>query len=135
VNSGGMKRPIMTLLTNDQSVEECATKVFLEMGGLSQVALSASDVLGLICGTGQDMDLAVIDCEHGPYGLTLVGAISRRPEAIPVIVITGPGEEYIEALAYANGATVCLSKPVSAPQLAEAMKQCLRSQPQLASVA
>jgi FixJ family two-component response regulator len=130
-----MKTPVITLLTNDQSVEECVAQVLLETGDLSHLAHSASEVLDLIGTTGQDLDLAVIDCEHGPHGLTLVGAIRRCREACPVIVLTGPGEKYIEALAYANGATVCLSKPVSATQLAEAMKQCHRSQPQLAIVA
>ena len=130
-----MKTPVVTLLTNDQSVEECVAQVVLETGSLSQLAHSASEVMDLIGTTSQDLDLAVIDCEHGPHGLTLVGAIRRRREAFPVIVLTGPGEKYIEALAYANGATVCLPKPVSATQLAEAMNQCRRSQPQLAIVA
>lgn len=131
-----MKTPVVTLLTNDQNVEECVAQVLLETGGLSHLAHSANEVLDLIgTTTGQDPDLAVIDCEHGPHGLTLVGAIRRRREAFPVIVLTGPGEKYIEALAYANGATVCLSKPVSATQLAAAMKQCRWSQPQLAIVA
>ena len=130
-----MKTPAMTLLTNDQSVEECVDQALLETGGLSHLAQSASEVLDLIGTTGKDLDLAVIDCEHAPHGLTLVGAIRKRREAFPVIVLTGPGEKYIEALAYANGATVCLSKPVSATQFAEAMKQCRRSQPQPAIVA
>ena len=135
VNFRCMKTPVITLLTNDQSVEECVAQVLLETGGLSHLAHSASEVLDLIGTTGQDLDLAVIDCEHGPHGLTLVGTIKRRRPAFPVIVLTGPGEKHIEALAYANGATVCLSKPVSATQLAEAMKQCRRSQPQPAIVA
>lgn len=135
VNSRCMKTPVIALLTNDPSLEECVAQVLLETGGLSHLAHSASDVLDLVCTIGQDLDLAVIDCEHGPHGLTLVGAINSRRKAFPVIVLTGPGEKYIEALAYASGAAVCLSKPVSATQLAEAMKQCRRSQPQLAIAA
>jgi FixJ family two-component response regulator len=135
VHARCMKTPIITLLTNDHSFEECVTQVLLETGGLNHLAQSPSDVMDLVCTTGQDLDLAVIDCEHGPHGLTLVAAINNRREAFPVIVLTGPGDEYIEALAYANGATVCLRKPVSAAQLAEAMKQCGRSQPQPAIVA
>ena len=127
-----MKTPAIALLTNDENLEECVAQVLLETGGSSHLAQSASDVLDLIGTTGQDLDLAVIDCEHAPRGLTLVGAISRRREPFPVIVLTGPGEKYIEALAYANGAAVCLSKPVSATQLAAAMKQCRRARPQLA---
>ena len=136
VNSICMKTPVMALLTNDHNLEECVAQVLLKTGGLSHLAHNASEVLDLIgTTTGQDLDIAVIDCEHGPHGLTLVGAISRLREAFPVIVLTGPGDEYIEALAYANGAMVCLAKPVSATQLAEAMKQCRWSQPQLATVA
>jgi FixJ family two-component response regulator len=135
VNFRCMKTPVIALLTNDHSLEECVAQVLLETGGLSHLAHSASDVMDLVCTTGPDLDLAVIDCEHGPHGLTLVGAINSRRKAFPVIVLTGPGEKYIEALAYASGAAVCLSKPVSATQLAEAMKQCRRSQPQLAIAA
>jgi DNA-binding response OmpR family regulator len=130
-----MKTPVIALLTNDPSLEECVAQVLLESGGLSHLVHSASDALHLVCTIGQDLDLAVIDCEHGPHGMTLVGAIDSRREGFPVIAVTRPGEKYIEALAYANGASACLSKPVSATQLAEAMKQCHRSQHQLAIVA
>src|SRR5204862_7271528 len=95
--------------------------VLSEMGGRSRLADRPSDVLELVSTSGEDLDLAVIDCEHGPHGLTLVAAINKQREHFPVIVITGPGEKLIEALAYANGASACLSKPVSATQLAEAM--------------
>jgi DNA-binding NtrC family response regulator len=135
VNSICMKTPVVALVTDDPSLEECLAQVLLKTGGLSHLAHSASDVLELVYTSGQNLDLVVIDCEHGPHGLTLVGAIHSRREAFPVIVFTGPGEKYIEALAYANGAAVCLSKPASATHLAEAIKQCRRSQPQLADVA
>jgi DNA-binding NtrC family response regulator len=135
VNARCMKTPIIALLTNDPSLEECVAQILLETGGLSHLARSASDALDLICTSGQDLDLAVIDCEHGPHGMTLVGAINSRREGFPVIAITRPGEQFIEALAYANGAIACLSKPLSATQLADTMKQCRRSQHQLATVA
>ena len=133
VNFTCMKTPAIALLTNDESLEECVAQVLLETGGSSHLAQSASDLLDLIGATGQDLDLALIDCEHGPHGLTLVRAINSHREAFPVIVLTGPGEKYIEALAYANGAAICLSKPVSVTKLAAAMKQCFRSQPGLAT--
>jgi DNA-binding response OmpR family regulator len=135
VNSICMKTPVIALLTNDHNLEECVAQVLLKTGGLSHLAHGASDVLDLICTIGQDLDLVVIDCEHEPHGLTLVGAINSRREAFPIIVLTGPGEKHIEALAYANGAAVCLCKPVSPTQLAKAMNQCRCSQPQPANVA
>ena len=130
-----MKTQVILLLTNDSCLESSMAEALLETGALSHLAQCPDDALQLVGTLGQDLDLAVIDCEHGPHGLTLVGAINSRREAVPVIVLTGHGEKYIEALAYANGAAICLSKPVSAMQLAEAMKQCRRSQPQLAIVA
>jgi DNA-binding NtrC family response regulator len=134
VQSIGMKAPVIALLTNDHNLEECVAQVLLRTGGLSHRAQSANDVLDLVCTIGQNLDLVVIDCEEEPDGLTLLDAISTRRRGFPVIVITGPGEEDMEALVYANGAAVCLSKPVSAPQLAEAMKQCHCSQPHLIHV-
>ena len=125
-----MKTPVVALLTNDPSLEECVAQVLSETGGLSHLAHSASDVLDLVCTIGQDLDLALIDCEHCPHGLTLAGAINSRRENFPMIVITGSGEKLIEALAYANGASVCLPKPIVPADLAQAIKQCLRSQPQ-----
>ena len=130
-----MRTPVIALLTNDPGLEECVARILQEIGGLSHLAGSANDILDLIGTTGQDLDLAVIDCEHGPHGLTLVGAIRSRREAFPVIVLTGPGDKQIEAVAYANGATVCLSKPVSSTQLVEAIRQCHCSQSNLAYVA
>jgi DNA-binding NtrC family response regulator len=130
-----MKTPTILLLTSDPSLENSAAEALLKNGDLSHLTGSARDALQLVCTIGQDLDLAVIDCEHGPHGMTLVSAINSRREGFPVIVVTRDGEKYIEALAYANGATTCLRKPVSAAQLADAMKQCRRSQHQLALVA
>jgi DNA-binding NtrC family response regulator len=130
-----MKTPTILLLTSDPSLENSAAEALLKTGDLSHLTGSARDALQLVCTIGQDLDLAVIDCEHGPHGITLISAINSRREGFPVIVVTRDGEKYIEALAYANGAITCLCKPVSAAQLADAMKQCRRSQHQLALVA
>jgi len=65
--------------------------------------------------------------------MTLLGAINMCREDFPVVVVTRDDEKHVEALAYANGATACLPKPVSVAQLAVAMRQCCcRPQYQLA---
>lgn len=124
VNVSCMKTPVVALLTNDPNLEECLAQVLLKTGALRHLADNASDVLELVCTIGQDLDLAVIDCEHGPHGLMLLAAISKRRDDFPVIAITAPGEPLIEALAYANGATACLSQPVSLIELTEAITRC-----------
>ena len=71
----------------------------------------------------QDLDLAVIDFEHGPHGMTLLRAISTLREDLPVIVITEDDEEHVEELACANGATACFSKQVVPTELANAIRE------------
>lgn len=127
-----MKTPVVLLLTNDSKLEDSAAQVLLETGGLSYLAHSAGDALQIVCGVGADLELAVIDFESGPHGMTLLSAISTCRENFPVIVVTREDGKHVEALAYANGATACLRKPLTTVQLAEAIKHCRRPRYQLA---
>src|SRR5512133_2811592 len=116
-----MKIPTILLLTNDPKLEDCVAHVLQQSGGLSHLAHSAEDTLQIVCGTGRELDLAVIDFESGPHGMTLLSAMSMCREDLPVIVVARDDEKHVEALAYANGAVACFSKPVAAAHLAEAM--------------
>ena len=89
---------------------------------MSHLTRDAGDALETVCGV-HDLDLAVIDFEHGPHGMTLLSAISMLREDLPVIVITHDDEKHVEALAYANGATACFSKPISTTQLVAAIRE------------
>jgi DNA-binding NtrC family response regulator len=127
-----MKALVAALLSDDPGLEKCLAEALSAIEGVSHLVGSESDLLDLTCTIGQHLDLAVIDCEHRPYGLTLVAAIRNRRPAFPLIAVTDNGG-YIQALAYANGATLCFSKPVAATQLANAIKRCRLQQPQLAT--
>lgn len=127
-----MKAPVIVLLTSDPALENVVADALIATRGISHLARNAGDALKIICGTGRDLDLAVIDFEHGPYGMTLLKAISTCREDFPVIVIMHDDQQHVEALAHANGAAACFSKPVSFKQLADAMNQCCHSQHQLA---
>lgn len=111
-----MKTPVMLLLTSDNELEELVADALSETGGISHLTRDAGDALETICGVN-DLDLAIIDFEHGTHGMTLLSAISTLREDLPVIVISRDDEEHVEALAYANGATACLSKHAVATQL------------------
>jgi DNA-binding NtrC family response regulator len=127
-----MKIPTILLLTSDPKLEDCVAHVLRENGGLGHLTQSADDALQIVSGTGRDLDLAAIDFESGPHGMTLLGAMSMCREDLPVIVIAHDDEKHVEALAYANGAAAYLAKPISAAQFAETMNRCRRSQHQLA---
>lgn len=121
-----MKTPVMLLLTNDNELEELVANALSDIGGISHLIRDAADALETICGVN-DLDLAIIDFEHGPHGMTLLSAISTLREDLPVIVITREDEEHVEALAYANGATACFSKQAVTTQLANTIRQLCSS--------
>jgi CheY-like chemotaxis protein len=112
----------MLLLTNDNELEESVAAALSEIGGISHLTRAAGDALETICGVS-DLDVAIIDFEHGPHGMTLLSVISTLREDLPVIVITRDDEEHVEALAYANGAMACFSKAAVATQLANKVRQ------------
>ena len=99
----------MLLLTNDNELEELVADALSGIGGISHLTRDAGDALEIICGV-HDLDLAIIDFEHGPHGMTLLSAISTLREDMPVIVITRDDEKHVAALAYTNGATACFSE-------------------------
>jgi Response regulators consisting of a CheY-like receiver domain and a winged-helix DNA-binding domain len=117
-----MKILMMLLLTNDGELEDSVAEALLELGGVSHLTRDAGDALETVCGV-HDLDLAVIDFEHGPHGMTLLSAIRMLREDLPIIVITHDDEKHVEALACANGATACFSKPVSTTQLVAAIRE------------
>jgi CheY-like chemotaxis protein len=124
--TGGMKTPVMLLLTNDNELEALVADMLSEIGGVSHLTRDAGDALEIICGA-DDLDLAIIDFEHGPHGMTLLSVISTLRENLPVIVITQDDEKHVEALAYANGATACFSKQAVAAQLKNFILQLCNS--------
>jgi DNA-binding NtrC family response regulator len=130
-----MKTPTILLLTNDPKLEDCVAHVLQQSGGLSHLAHSAGDALQVVCGTGHELNLAVIDFESGPHGMTLLSAMSMCREELPLIVIMHEDQQHVEPLAHANGAVACFSKPVAAEQLAEVFQQCCRRRDSLALVA
>jgi DNA-binding NtrC family response regulator len=125
-NSQSMKTPVMLLLTNDNELEDLVADALSEIGGISHLTRDAGDALEIICSVN-DLDLAIIDFEHGPHGMTLLSAISTLREDLPVIVITCDDEQHVEALAYANGAAACFSKQAVATQLANAIRKLCNS--------
>jgi CheY-like chemotaxis protein len=121
-----MKTPVMLLLTNDNELEELVADALSDIGGISHLTRAAGDALETICGVS-DLDLAIIDFEHGPHGMTLLSAISTLREDLPVIVVIRDDEKHVEALAYANGATTCVSKQAVATKLAHTIRQLCTS--------
>jgi CheY-like chemotaxis protein len=127
--NSSMKIPLMLLLTNDRELEDSVAEVLLAFGGVSHLTGDPGEALETVCCV-HDLDLAVIDFEHGPHGMTLLSAIRMLREDLPIIVITHDDEKHVEALACANGATACFSKPVSTSQLEVAIREFCSPKPE-----
>ena len=120
-----MNTGLILLLTLDPTVEEAMTGALVETGGTVCLAHTAGHAMGIVCSKGHELELAVIDFDHGSNGMTLISAIDTCADHhVPMLVLTPPGEGHARFVAMANGAAECLAKPVSAAQMATAMIHC-----------
>jgi DNA-binding NtrC family response regulator len=131
LETDSMKTPVILLLTNDSGLEDLVAQVLSKVGGVSHLARDAEKALEMVCGV-PNLDLAVVDFEHGPHGMTLLRAINTVCRQLPVIVITRDDESHVAAVAYTSGAAACLPKPISATQLASAIRELGQFEPDLA---
>jgi DNA-binding NtrC family response regulator len=117
-----MKRPAILLLTNDNGLKDLVAEALSEIGGVSHITQNDDEALEIVCGV-PNLDLAIVDFEHGPHGMTLLRAINTVSRQLPVIVITRDNESHVARLAYTNGAAACLTKPVSVRRLVSALRE------------
>jgi DNA-binding response OmpR family regulator len=113
---------LILLLTLDPIVEEAMTEALLETGGTVCLARTADDAMRIVCSNSSELELAVIDFDHGSNGMTLISAINTCADHhLPMLVLTPPGEEHGKFVARANGAAECLAKPISTAQMTKAI--------------
>src|ERR1041385_1642108 len=127
-----MKNPVMLLLTNDSGFEDSVAKVLFEICGVRHLTCDPGGALETVCCV-HDLDVAIIDFEHGPHGMTLLRAINSLREDLPVIVIARDDQKHVEALAYVNGATACFAKPLLATRLRSTIRELEHPKPKPAS--
>jgi DNA-binding NtrC family response regulator len=113
-----MNMRLILLLTRDRDFETNLTEAGLATGpAVILVARTVGDALQIVCTRGRELDFAVIDFDDGCHGMTLLSALDTcRPE-LPVVVVTSKDVYHAAAVAYANGVTACLAKPIGASEL------------------
>ncbi len=130
-----MNTGLILLLTLDPMVEETMAEALLETGGIICLARTSDDAMRIVCNNGSELDLAVIDFDHGSNGMTLINAINTcANRQVPLLALTAPGEEHAKCVARTHGAAECLAKPISVAQIAKAIIDC-RPTEKLAQVA
>jgi DNA-binding response OmpR family regulator len=116
-----MKPGLVLLYTRDRNFDQILTRALLGTDPIILVARTVADALEIVCRRGRELDLVVLDFNPGYRGMTLLSAIHGCYETLPILVVTSEESEPANAIAYANGACICLSKPLPAGLLASAI--------------
>jgi len=123
---------LVLLYTRDSNFDRLLTEALVGTGVIVLVARGVADALQIVCRRGRELDLVVMDFNDGCRGMTLLSAIHTCYQTLPTLVITAKDLEHANGVAYANGARACLSKPLPAVRLANAIADLYPAHAQLA---
>ena len=126
-----MKPQLVLLYTRDHNFDRVLSEALFGTDAIVLTARSVGDALQVISSQGRELDLAVMDFDGGCRGMTLLGAIHTCYEKLPILVVTSKDSEHAGAVAYANGARACFTKPIHSPRLANAISEVMASDQQL----
>jgi CheY-like chemotaxis protein len=116
-----MKPRLILLYTNDRNFDRVLSEALRATDAIVLIARSVGKALQVVCSRGRDLDFAILDFNDGCRGMTLLSAIHTCYEQLPTLVVTSKDFKHADAVAHANGARMCLSKPMPAEMLAHAI--------------
>ena len=125
-----MKSNSILLLTDDIDVEEQLAEAAREVGADVILAQDAGDAIQIVCTRDREIDLAIVDFDDGCHGMTLLSALNMLRDDLPIVVVTSTEIDHTAALAYANGAAACLTKPINATELEIMIRALRETEPQ-----
>jgi DNA-binding response OmpR family regulator len=124
---------LVLLYTRDDDFQKAVRQALWDTGTVLLIAQTAEEALQIVCRRKRELDVAVMAFNEDCRGMILLGAIHGCSKQLPTVVVVDKDSEQTRALAYANGARFCLSKPVSPVQLANAIADLESAAPQLAA--
>jgi FixJ family two-component response regulator len=113
------------IVEDDASVRTALARLLRSAGYETCVYASASELL--LAGTGLGPGCMLLDVNlPGVSGLDLHAALAGRPDALPVVFITGRGDIAMGVRAIKAGAVDFLTKPVKREHLLDAIATAVR---------
>jgi DNA-binding NtrC family response regulator len=112
-----MNRHLVLLLTRDSNFQKLLAETLLREDLNVLVTQSVDEALQTVCARAEDLKFVVIDFDDGCHGMAQLRAINACHRALPIIVVTSSDLDHAAALAYVNGAAVCLAKPITASEI------------------
>ena len=120
-----VKRSLVSVVDDDESVRESLPDLLREFGFAVQAFSSAEEFLASDC-VGQTRCLILDVAMPGMSGPDLQRELMRRRQEIPIVFITAHGDETVRPRLLEQGAVECLFKPFSDTALLEALNAALR---------
>jgi DNA-binding response OmpR family regulator len=112
---------VILLFTRDRALDQLLAEALLGSSAIVLIARSVADALQIVCGRGRELDLAVLDVDHGCRAMTLLSAVHTCYDRLPVLVAAVGDADQLSTLAHANGARAFLNKPLDLARLRETM--------------
>jgi FixJ family two-component response regulator len=119
------KHPLVSVVDDDESVRESLPDLIRQFGFAAEAFSSAEAFLasGVVGGTS----CLLLDITMpGMSGPDLQHELKRRRQDVPIVFITGRGDETVRPRLLAHGAVECLFKPFSDAALLDALNAALR---------
>jgi FixJ family two-component response regulator len=120
------KRPLVTIVDDDESVRESLPDL-LKVLGYPVQAFSSADAFLASRYVGKTRCLILDVAMPGMTGPELSSELKRRGYKIPVVFITAHRDESVRPLLLGQGAVECLYKPFSEAALVGALDAALQT--------
>jgi len=120
-----VKRPLVSVVDDDESVRESLPDLLREFGYSARAFSSAEEFLASDC-VGETRCLVLDIAMPGMTGPELQQELTVRGQDIPIVFITAQADETVRARLLEQGAVECLFKPFSDMALLEALNAAFR---------
>jgi FixJ family two-component response regulator len=120
-----VKRPLVSVVDDDESVRESLPDLLRELGYSVRAFSSAEEFLASDC-VGETRCLILDIAMRGMTGPDLQQELTVRGQEIPIVFITAQADETIRGCSLEQGAVDCLFKPFSDTALFEALNAAFR---------
>ena len=107
------KSIVVLLLARDPELKRQAAIAAAASGVCLTVAQTVDEALQTVCARRRELDLVVIDFDHGNRGITLLSALNMVRADLPILALTSSDGDHLSVLACANKAVSCLTKPIN----------------------
>ena len=118
-----MKPKVVLLYTRDGGFACLVSEALAETETIILPARTVAEAFQIIRKRGRDLAFALMDFDGGCRGMILLSAVHSCFEHLPILVTTSNNAEHVTAIAYANGATACLTRPKHSGALSEAIAE------------